>query len=317
MSNKPILVTGATGDTGRNVVRFLLEKNHKVRAFVHKIDSRSEQLRKDGAEVVEGNLLNLDDVSAATKGAESAYFCYPLRPKILQATAYFAQAARENSLSAIVNMSQISARRDASSHAAQDHWIAEQVFNWSGTPVTHVRPTFFAEWLLYLSPIISEGSMSVPFEKGRHAPIAAEDQARVIANILDKPNGHAGKVYPLYGPRELSQQEIAAEISLALGRTIEYKFVDFDSFMDRWKSAGQTKRADENVLAENKSETQDGYTLAESSSFFVQHIREVTIDHGNGIFAGTNDVVPRIGGVPGTTVKEFVEKHRQAFELKN
>ena len=203
----------------------------------------------------------------ATRGAESAYFCYPLRPKILEATAYFAQAAKENNLSAIVNMSQISARRDASSHAAQDHWIAEQVFNWSGTPVTHIRPTFFAEWLLYMSPIISQGSMPVPFEKGRHAPIAAEDQARVIANVLDNPAEHAGKVYPLYGPVELSQKEVAAEISRALGRTIEYKYVEFDDFMNGWQSKGQTKTVSDDVPADSNSESPDGYTLAESKKF--------------------------------------------------
>jgi NAD(P)H dehydrogenase (quinone) len=46
-------------------------------------------------------------------------------------------------------MFKISARREANSHAARDHWVSERVFDWSGTPTTHLRPTFFAEWLLY------------------------------------------------------------------------------------------------------------------------------------------------------------------------
>jgi len=57
-----ILVTGAAGgtqgSTGRQVASLLLEQGIPVRALVHKIDSRSDELRKDGAEVVEGDLLN-------------------------------------------------------------------------------------------------------------------------------------------------------------------------------------------------------------------------------------------------------------------
>jgi hypothetical protein len=58
---------------------------------------------------------------------------------------FFAQAAIEPGVCAFVNMSQITARRIAKSHAAQNHWIAERLFDRSGIPVTHLRPTLFAE----------------------------------------------------------------------------------------------------------------------------------------------------------------------------
>jgi NAD(P)H dehydrogenase (quinone) len=45
--------------------------------------------------------------------------------------------------------SQISARRESMSHAARDYWVSERVFDWSGVAATHLRPTFFAEWLIY------------------------------------------------------------------------------------------------------------------------------------------------------------------------
>jgi hypothetical protein len=50
----------------------------------------------------------------------------------LKTTAYFAQTAKEASLECVVNMSQKSACEDAPSHAAQDHWLSEQAFDWSG-----------------------------------------------------------------------------------------------------------------------------------------------------------------------------------------
>ncbi len=45
----------------------------------------------------------------------------------------------------------------------------------------------------------------------------------------------------------------------------------------------------------------------------MQHLREVAIDHTNGVFAGTNDLVEKIGGRPPLTVEGFVAKHRDAF----
>jgi uncharacterized protein YbjT (DUF2867 family) len=139
MAQQKFLVTGATGDTGGYTVEQLLERGHAVRALAHREDDRSKRLEKMGAEVVIGDLLKFNDVRATMRGVRGAYFCYPIRPGILQATAYFAQAAKEAGLECVVNMSQKSAREDALSHAAQDHWLSEQVFDWSGITATHLR----------------------------------------------------------------------------------------------------------------------------------------------------------------------------------
>jgi uncharacterized protein YbjT (DUF2867 family) len=141
MSNLRFLITGATGATGGAAAAQLLEKGRQVRAFVHREDDRSERLRKRGAEIVIGDLMDFDAVREALKGVNRAYFVYPIRPGLVQATAQFAQSALEAGVEAIVNMSQVSARADAKSHSARDHWLAEQVFNWSGLNVaTSGRP---------------------------------------------------------------------------------------------------------------------------------------------------------------------------------
>jgi uncharacterized protein YbjT (DUF2867 family) len=75
---------------------------------------------------IDGDLQDFDAVSSAMVGVTAAYFCYPISPGgLLQATAFFAQAACEAGVHSIVNMSQISARREATSNAARQHWIAE------------------------------------------------------------------------------------------------------------------------------------------------------------------------------------------------
>ena len=149
MSKQTFLVIGATGKTGQHTVQHLLERGHAVRAMVHKEDERSEALRRTGAEVVIGELLEHDDVVQAAAGTSAAYFCYPVSSGLIPATAYFADAAKRAALKVVVNMSQISAREDSKSHAARDHWIAERLFDWFGVPTVHICPTFFSEWLLF------------------------------------------------------------------------------------------------------------------------------------------------------------------------
>src|SRR5262249_48126194 len=166
-----------------------------------------------------------------------AYFVYPIRPGIIQATAYFAQAAKEAGVEVIVNMSQISARADARSHAARDHWVAERVFDWSGVAVTHLRPTFFAEWLLYNAPMIRSGTLSLPLGTGKHAPVAAEDQARVMVGILENRGPHRGKVYPLFGPKEYTPAEIAQVLGRVLRKDVRYKQVTIEELRQRMASS--------------------------------------------------------------------------------
>src|SRR6266851_9854253 len=216
---KKVLITGATGSTGKNAIKKLLELKVPVKALVHRKDARSEQLSTLGVEIVDGDLSDFDSVSAALKGITGAYFLYPIQvPGILEATAFFAQAAIEEGVSFIVNMSQISARRVAKSHAAQGHWIAERLFDRSGIPVAHLRPTFFAEWLMYVAKFIKQQSeLILPFGDARYAPIAAEDLGRVAASILADPLSYAGQVIPLFGSEELTQFEVAGILSDVLG----------------------------------------------------------------------------------------------------
>ena len=306
-----VLVTGATGDTGRATVDELLAGGHEVRALAHGQDDRSKRLQERGVEVVYGDLLDFGQVRAALSGVQRAYFVYPIRPGILQATAYFAQAAKKAGVDGIVNMSQKSAREDAKSYAATDHWLAERVFDWSGVTVAHIRPTYFAEWLIYVAPMIKAGLLHVPFGTGKHAPITAEDQGRVIAGILEDPAKHKGAIYPLFGPVEYTYAEIAQVLSRVLGKRVEYRQIGFDDFLGLLKT--NRRNPDEGASSRNLYGELGGKSDRPGDSFIVQHLKEVAIDHQNGVFEGTNDLVEKLGGRPPMTLEAFIEKHRAAF----
>ena len=288
-STSSLFVAGATGATGSHVTRLLLERGHHVRAFVHRADERSEGLARVGADVVVGDLHDLDAVTAALHGTQAGYFVYPIAPGLIEATAVFAQGADEAGLGAIVNMSQISARREAKSHAAQQHWIAERLLDRGPVPVTHLRPTFFAENLLLTAGDVTEhAAIRMPLGRGRHAPITVEDQAHVIAAILADPHPHAGATYPLHGPVEMDFFEIARVFSTVLGRPVDYEPIDYDHFADMLTAVG-------------------------FSEHLIQHLRHVSQDFQRGVFAGTNDVVARIGHKQPVTVAAFVDQHRSIF----
>src|SRR5215831_10207762 len=269
MSRAKTLVTGATGITGSHTVQLLLKRGHTVRVLAHNEDERSMRLQELGAEVVIVALLNLHDVRTALNGIRGAYFVYPLSPTLVQATVIFAQAAKEAEVEIVANMSQWNARPSAKSPATINHWLSEQVFDWSAVPVAHLRPTFFCEWLLWVARSIRQGVMTMPWDaNSRFSPVATEDLAHVIVAILENPVTHSGKTYPLCGPAVHSFAEVAEIASRVLGTHITYQQASVDSFAE---SIGQT-------------------------ALFREHCRAVAVELQEGIFAETNSVAAHISG---------------------
>jgi hypothetical protein len=179
--------------------------------------------------------------------------------------------------------------------------------------VAHIRPTYFAEWLLYLAPMLKQGdTIYAPFSTGRHAPIAGEDQGRVIAAILEKPESHRGQIYPLFGPIEHTYPEIAAIMSRVLGREVRYQQVPIEKFAEIVATAA-TGRPPRNDAGSMYPEA-DRLTGKPGREYAMQHLGEVAIDHTNGLFAGTNNFVEEIGGKPPLSVEAFLAKHKHAFD---
>lgn len=285
------LITAATGKTGMHATSALIKRGLRVRALVRRFDGRSDQLAALGAEIAQGDLLDFDDVSSALAGVAGAYFCYPIDPgRLLEATAIFAQAATETGVRSVVNMSQISARREATSHAARQHWLAERLLDRFTFRTTHIRPTFFAEWLIaQWWRRDGEAVLRLPFGAGRHAPIAAADQGRFIAAVLANPEPHDRQTYPLCGPVELDHYEIASKLSHVLEIPVHYQPVEISEFAKALELQSRTP-------------------------FLVQHISSVAQDYRDGIFSGANNLVEVVTGTPAMTVEEFARANRAAFD---
>jgi NAD(P)H dehydrogenase (quinone) len=188
-NNSPILVTGAAGNVGsvgRGVIKLLRERDLQVRALVHRLDERSQALSEMGAELVVADLTNGADVVRALAGCKRMYFGMSISPSYLQATVIAAAAAKEiPDFEILVNISQMTVSRMTltemtESPQQQLHWLGEQVLNWSGVPIAHVRSTIFLEPLfssLAASSINKDGTIRLPFGSALISPISASDVA--------------------------------------------------------------------------------------------------------------------------------------------
>ena len=240
----PILVTGAAGRVGavgRTVVELLLKQGKAVRAMVRKEDERARALRDMGAEVVAGDLLDLESMHRAIGGCESMYFGMSVSDEYLAATVNVAAVAKHHGVKAFINMSQMtlaqmSITETTASPQHKLHWLAEQALNWSGLPVIHVRPTVLLEgFFLILTPdsVRQSNQIRLPFGEGKTSPVAVGDVARVIAALLANPQPHIGKIYHLTGPQSENMDFYAKEYSKALGRTITFQ----DIPIEPWRHA--------------------------------------------------------------------------------
>ncbi|MGH3387644.1 MAG: NAD(P)H-binding protein [Actinomadura sp.] len=297
-----VLVTGAgggVGGVGRTIVRLLCERGLSVRAMVHHDDGRADALRALGAQVVVGDLTRSTDVAKALYDVPRMYFGMSVSPSYLEATATVATVARAigtvNVLVAISQMtvSQMTAVSTEESHQQRLHWLSEQLLDWSGLPVVHVRPTVFLDNPLFTAlaarSIVADGTIRLPFGTGRTSPIAAGDVARVVATILMDPRPHVGRVHELTGPRCEDMTGVAAEYARALGRPVTYVDVPLDEWIDHVLSrAGLGPHTEEHIATMARLHRQNRYDRVTRT-------------------------VELITGTPAQTIEDFVAQRADLF----
>ena len=228
MSTLPmILVTSAAGKTGQPVTMQLLERGFPVRAFVRKLDARSEALANAGAEVFEGDQYSLTDMRCAMLGVKRAYQCAPTAPNGLHFNAVFTAAAHEADLEHVVTLGQWLASEDHPSLFTREVYISDALIRLSPKfTVTSINPGWFADnYLMVLDMAAHLGLFTMPLGPGhvkRNAPPSNEDIASVAVEALIDPESHAGKQYRPTGPELISPNDIAAAMGRALGRRVRY-----------------------------------------------------------------------------------------------
>lgn len=218
-----ILVTGATGNIGQELVRQLTEANVPVRALVRDA-SRAGELKDLGAELAVGDLANTASVDAALVGVDAAFLLTSTDPKQVELQGNFIEAAKRANLGHLVKLSVVGAAPDAPAQLMRWHAQTEADLVASGVPFTNIRPHVFYQYYLYLAPmVIGTGGFTSSLKSGvKLASIDIRDIAATAKAILTNPAPHAGQTYFLTGPEPFSNDDLAAKIGNIVGKPVGY-----------------------------------------------------------------------------------------------
>jgi uncharacterized protein YbjT (DUF2867 family) len=282
-----ILVTGATGHVGSELVRLLAEQGAPARALVQSPD-KADPIQRLGLEVAVGDFEQPDTLEAAMVGCDHLYLVSPPSPRQPEQERNVVDAAKQAGVSHVVKQTVLGADPDASMAFGRWHGQVEQYLAQSGLAHTLLRPhSFMQNFLLSAQPVADQGALYGMTGAGRTSYIDTRDIAAVAAQVLTSP-GHQGQRYTLTGLEALSAAEVAERLSVATGRQVRYVDLAADAFAQALAGAGMPGWLVDAVI--------EGNTLLAA-----------------GDQATVTDEVARVTGRPPRTFDQFATDHRAAF----
>lgn len=233
-----ILVTGATGTVGREVVKELAARNAPVRALVRSLE-KAKMFDGLDVELAKGDLEDAASVQAALDGIDHFFLLTANPENQLELESRLVDAAVAGGVEHIVKLSASNVSDDSDVQFFRWHRAVEQKIEESGVGWTHVRPNnFFQNTLFQVDSIRAQGAFYGPFGESRVASVDARDVGAVCAVVLTEP-GHMGTALELTGPAAITHSEMADTLSSVLGREISYVDVSLDDFRSSVRDSGR------------------------------------------------------------------------------
>lgn len=276
-----ILVTGATGTVGSNVVAHLVAAGVPVRALSRQPGA---VVRGTDVEVVTGDLQQPESLVPALAGVE-AVFLFPVDDAVVQT----ARVLREAGIGRVVVLSSAAvswSEPQSGDLLAERHRRVELAVTEAGLDATFVRPGIFAKNSLQWVPEIRQGGpVHLVYPQATASPVHEHDIAAVAARALIE-DGHGGATYVVTGPQSLTQVEQVEAIGEAVGRPIEIETVTAES-------------------ARNALATLAPPPVVES----LLRMQAASVGHP----APVTDTVERVTGEPARTFRQWAVDHVAAF----
>jgi uncharacterized protein YbjT (DUF2867 family) len=221
LNEKPILVTGATGNTGSPLVELLTRRGAPVRVMVRR-QAAAARFKGTPVQVAVADFDNPDALAAAVASVGRAYLVTPSSEQAQAQQVRFAEIAAKAGVEQLVVLSQLAADEASPVRFLRWHAAVERRIRELGIGFTFLRPNLYFQGLLAFAPsIATEDRFFAPIGDARVSAVDVRDIAAVAAVALTE-SGHAGRTYTITGPAAITHAEIAAALSTALGRQVTF-----------------------------------------------------------------------------------------------
>lgn len=240
-----ILITGATGANGTEILKIMTARNIPVRAMVHGL-GRTDEVQRPNVKIVEGDFDRPETLCAALDGVDHAFLLTNSTDRAEAQQLAFVAAAKQAGVAHVVNLSQLHADEDSPVRYLRYHAVVEAALRASGMTYTFLRPNLYMQGLLgFRSTIKDQNTLFAAAGNAAVSVVDVRDIAEAAVAVLTEP-GHGGKTYDLTGPQALTHSEMASGLSEALGRKITFVNVSPESMnktlvnlgMPAWQADG-------------------------------------------------------------------------------
>ena len=237
MTQPTILVAGATGTNGSELLKQLAQAGVKARALVRSAE-RAKHLANEHVELIEGDLADRDSLYTAMKGIEKAYVVTAIHKDTVQWFLNFFDAAKRAGVKHVVKFSGLGADANSPSEIIRQHAASDQALKDSGLTYTILRPNSFFQNMFWQAEAIKHtGQFYLPMADGKQSLVDVRDLAEATVKVLTEA-GHENKVYDLTGSESLGYHEVASLLSEATGKTVSYVNIPAEAALQSMRENG-------------------------------------------------------------------------------
>lgn len=240
MDNKPLLLTGANGRTGRAILQAMVRRGIPVRAFIRKADQVADMLALGASDCAMADMSDPASIAAAVQGAGAVFHIGPpMHPDELEITQRFIAAAKANGVGHFIYYSVMHPlRREVRHHRLK--LDGEEALIESGLPYTIIQPSRYMQHLVPIwTQVVQDGVHAMPFNvDGKYNVVDLADLAEACAIVAADSGKHSYATYELAGPEALSQTDMAAIIADVIGKPVRAEAIPLDVVERKARAAG-------------------------------------------------------------------------------